>query len=222
MASVVDICNMALSNIRAGSINSLTESSLQAQVCSLKYETMLNMCLRTNVWGFARKLEALALTTTEIYNWQFAYSYPSDCLQINRLVGESEALDTNAAVYAYPYSYYPFNYDLIRQELTRRKIPYEIFNFEGTKLIASNDQNLYIEYIVKVTDPNLFTEDFILALSHLLASEIAIPIVGVENGRQLRSDSLTMYKEYINAAAVNDINEGQIDESPSDYELVRR
>ena len=45
MASEVEICNLALSNIRAGSINSLTEGSLQAQICKLKYPILRDLCI---------------------------------------------------------------------------------------------------------------------------------------------------------------------------------
>ena len=45
MTSVVDICNLALSNIRAGSINNIDEVSLQAQQCKLKYPFMRDRLL---------------------------------------------------------------------------------------------------------------------------------------------------------------------------------
>lgn len=218
MSSEIEICNLALSNIRAGSINSLDEGSLQSQICSLKYERCRNMVLSTGVWGFARKLVGLGLLTTEVYNWTYSYQYPSDCLKINRLIGSQEQLlNADASTISHM-----ADSGLLQYNELRKKIPYEVFNFTNNKVIGANESDLYIDYVVKVTDPNLFTEAFELALSHLLGAEIAVPIVGVENGRQLRSDCLTMYKEYLATAEADDLNETQSTPLPSEYETVRR
>ena len=82
MASDVEICNIALSNIRAGSINSLDENSLQAQQCKLKYALLRDRMLTEVPWTFNRKIRALSVLTTEIFNWAYAYQYPTDCLKI--------------------------------------------------------------------------------------------------------------------------------------------
>ena len=218
MTSVVDICNLALSNIRAGSINNIDEPSLQAQQCKLKYPFMRDRLLTELPWSFNHKIRALSLVTTEIYNWAYAYQYPSDCLKISRLIGAYEELaNADADVIS----------RLIDSQLLpisdmRRKVPYEIFNFSDNKVIGANEADLRIGYSVKVTDPNLFSTDFILALSHLLASELAIPVTGIELGRKLRSDSLQIYKVYLNNAIADDLNEQHEDPALSEYETVRR
>lgn len=176
------------------------------------------MVLSTGVWGFARKLVGLGLLTTEVYNWTYSYQYPSDCLKINRLIGSQEQLlNADASTISHM-----ADSGLLQYNELRKKIPYEVFNFTNNKVIGANESDLYIDYVVKVTDPNLFTEAFELALSHLLGAEIAVPIVGVENGRQLRSDCLTMYKEYLATAEADDLNETQSTPLPSEYETVRR
>ena len=98
----------------------------------------------------------------------------------------------------------------------------QIFNFSNVKVIGCNETTLYIDYAKKVEDPNLFSDDFILALSHLLASEIAVPLVGAEKGRQLRSDSLQLYESYINSAAVDDSNESFLESNDSEFVTIRR
>lgn len=92
MASEIDVCNLALSNIRAGSINSLNENSLQAQLCKLKYSILRDRCLREIPWQFNHKIRALSPVTDNIFNWAYSYSYPADCLKINRLIGEYEEI----------------------------------------------------------------------------------------------------------------------------------
>jgi hypothetical protein len=102
------------------------------------------------------------------------------------------------------------------------EVPYEIFNVDGNKVIAANEADLRVKYAAKITDTTKFSDDFVMALGHLLASEIAIPLVGAELGRQLRSDELQLYKEYVNAAAADDANESAYDEQLSEYETIRR
>lgn len=218
MTSVVEICNLGLSNIRAGSINSLNESSLQAQQCNLKYPFLRDRLLTEIPWSFNRKIKALSLLSTEIFNWAYAYSYPTDCLKIHRLVGSYEELanaDADVVSRLIDSQLLPLN-DI------RHQIPFEIFNFEGVKTIGSNETELRLDYAAKVEDPNLFSNDFIMAFSHLLSSELAIPIVGAELGRQLRSDSLQLYKSYLDSAIANDMNEQYNEPLLSEFETIRR
>ena len=218
MASVIQICNLALSNIRAGSINSLDEGSLQAQLCKLKYPILRDRCLREIPWQFNHKIRALAPVTTDIFNWGYAYSYPVDCLKIHRLVGKYEELAQGQS-------------DIISRALDsrviptsdlRKQIPYEVFNFDNFKTIGSNQPDLHIDFAAKVEDPNLFSDDFIMALSHLISSEIAIPVVGAELGRALRNDSLQLYRQYLASAISTDMNDQYFLPSESDYINVRR
>lgn len=217
MSSEIDICNLALSNIRAGAISSLTEGSLQAQQCALKYPLIRNRMLKEH-WGFNNKIQALAVLSTDVFNWAYAYQYPKDCLKIVRLLpayeqvsaGSSDVISRMRESQLLPSSQYT------------PTIPYEVFNFSDNKVIAANEADLRIKYAVKITDPNLFSEDFILALGHLLASEVAVPLVGSEIGRQLRTDELQLYKEYVNAASADDMNESGHEQPLSEYETIRR
>lgn len=217
MTSEVEICNIGLSNIRAGSINSFSESSLQSQQCKLKYPILRDRVLKES-WGFNNKIRTLAVSTTEIFNWSTAYQYPNDCLKINRLVGAYEQLsNTDASVVSRL-----LDSQLLPIRGRQPNIPYEVFNFDDAKLIGANEADLRISYTAKIIDPNLFSDDFIMALSHLISSELAIPLIGAEVGRSLRSDSLQMYKEYLNAAIADDLNEGDNEPPLSELETVRR
>lgn len=217
MSNEVTICNLALSNIRAGSINSLDEASVQAQQCKLKYDFMRDRCLRDGMWQFNRKIQALASIDIDIFNWANSYSYPNDCLKIHRLIGEYEEV-TNE----FDYISQVIDSQVIPIGNLRTQIAYEVFTFDGQKVIGCNSENIRIDFAQKITDPNLFSDDFIIALSYLLASELAIPLIGGEQGRMMRSDSLQLYKEYINAALVNDLNDKYLDTVESEYITVRR
>lgn len=203
MASEVEICNIALANIRAKSINSLNEASLQAQQCKLFYPILRDQLFEYAPWQFAHKVEPLSLLTLESFSWGYVYQYPTDCLKINKLL---------------------LNYAGIRDDTfgAHQKVEYEIQIIDDTKVIVSDAPDLRVDYRSKITDPNLFTNEFRMTLSHLMASEIAVPIVGTEMGRQLRSDSFQIYTRYLNAAIASNSNERHTAVPESEFITVRR
>lgn len=217
MASDVEICNLGLSNIRAGSINSLNENSVQAQVCKLKYNILRDRCLREIPWQFNHMIRPLALVTTDLFNWAYTYSYPVDCLKIRRLIGSYEEIPAGSADVASRL----LDSRVLPVRGFRRQIPYEVFNVDGVKLIGSDQPDLRIDFAGKITDPNLFSDDFIMSLSHLISSEVAIPIVGAELGRALRNDSLQLYKQYLASALASDQNDQYLEPRESDFVTIR-
>lgn len=220
MPSEVEICNLALANIRAASINSLTETSLQAQICALKYPFCRDFMLENAPWNFAHRFKPLALLTDEIFNYAYVYQYPSDCLRVNHLVLNFAEVEAQSAGLRSRF----FDSEFPRPNL-KRQVKYEIFNIgtgtAGNRVIAANESELRIDYRAKIEDPNLFSFEFVMALSHFLAAEIALPIIGVEMGRQVRSDSIQLYQEYVDAASQSDLNEGYDEPSDSEFVTVR-
>lgn len=214
MASEVEICNLALSGIRAGSINSLNETSLQAQQCKLKYSLLRDMLLRDVPWNFAHKTDALALLTDDLFNWVYAYQYPSDCLYVNRLILNFEEFGSSGVTRSRHIE------DLYTPDLNKQ-VKYEIQNVSNNRVIAANEPELRISYRMRVTDPNLFDTLFIQVFVKLLESELAIPIVGAEVGRQLRSDALQLYEAYLLEATASNGNEGYTESVDSDFITIR-
>ena len=60
----IDICNMALSFLHCGRINSLDDTEKAAQLCKIHYDHLRRRLLRMYPWGFAEKLTKLALLET--------------------------------------------------------------------------------------------------------------------------------------------------------------
>ena len=217
MTSEVEICNLALSCVRAGSINSLDESSLQAQQCKLHYPFARDQTLEDAPWQFSRELKSLAVVSNApVFNWNYSYQYPSDCLNIDRLVLNIEEVDGDQDVYAARLN----SLGLSLPDL-RKPVEYEIYNVDGVKIIAANEAELRIKYTKKVSDPNFFSTQFVLALANLLGSMVAVPIVGVEKGRPLKDEALQLYNRYINAAKANNENEQYRVKPDSDMVNVR-
>jgi hypothetical protein len=212
MSSEVDICNLALGHLRGGRINSLTESSVQARECKLRYALLRDQMLQDSPWQFAGAIKPLSLLVAELHGWAYVYSYPVDCLRVNRIIPEYEAVTGGTGLYN-PWT----TPDGARRGYPLPTVEYKVYNLNGAKVIVSNFANLRIDYRVGVTDPTLFSNNFKMALSHLMASEMAVVVAGVESGRALRADSLSMYEKYLNAGVVNELNEqkAEIPESES-------
>lgn len=102
-----------------------------------------------------------------------------------------------------------------------QQVKYEILNVDENKVIAANESELRVDYRAKVTDPNLFDSQFVMTLSYLLAAELAIPIVGADQGRALRSDSLTIYQQYLEAAVASNLNEQYHEPIDSEFVTIR-
>ncbi|WP_461521167.1 hypothetical protein [Porticoccus sp.] len=215
MTSVVAICNQALSHLRAGGINSLDETSLQAQQCKLKYPLLRDMLLKQNDWSFAKKLVPLSLTTKDVFDWVYAYNYPSDCLQINRLVINFEQFSSVDGAYRtrHPESIYTPD--------TRQQVRHQVMTENGDKIIVANEPDLRIEYRARVEDPTLFPPEFVLTLAYFLAADMAMVIVGGQDGERMMKNYFTLYQNTLANAIANDRNEDYHEPLESEFITVR-
>jgi len=214
--SEVSICNTALSHIRAGGINSLTESSAQAQQCALLYPQTRDQVLVAAPWGFAHKIDTLAVLTATVFNWAYLYQYPSDCMHINKLVLNYSSI-------------YAGNGAFIQQSIADvytpdlgAEVPYQIINNAGVKAIASNFPDLHVDYQLNITDTTLFDVNTTEAISQLLASKLAVPLVGGKVGLEYKKDYQTEFNRTVAEAIAENLNERFINQPDSEFTTARR
>jgi hypothetical protein len=87
MASTVDICNGALNQLGATTILSLTEDSKNARLCNSRYTQVRDGLFRTHPWNCLQKILELAVdTTAPAWGFSYAYTLPSDCLRLLRIL----------------------------------------------------------------------------------------------------------------------------------------
>ncbi|WP_105618506.1 hypothetical protein [Cronobacter sakazakii] len=199
MASVVEICNLALSNIGSSrSINSLDEKSKEADVCNLHFEACRDAVLADAEWNFATKRIALADTGIAPPDWTYAYAYPTDCLRIIEIMIPG-----------------------VRYPTAAMRINYETgVNDSGTgKLIYTDQQEARLKYVARITDVNMFDPLFQDALAWRLAAAINMPVTGDAN---LTRFCLQMYQSVILSAGSHSMNESQEPQSPdSEFTTAR-
>lgn len=199
MASVIEICNIALSRIgNSRSINSLEEQSKEAGACSLHYEACRDATLSDFPWNFATKRVALADTGTPPPDWQFAYSYPTDCKRIIEIMVPG-----------------------IRNPTAAMRIQYFTgADSNGTgKLIYTDQAEAWLKYVSLITDVNMFDDIFRDALSWRLAGEIAMQLTG--NG-DMGNMCRQMYMSVILSAGSRSMDESQEPQQPeSEFTMAR-
>lgn len=174
-----DICNMALSEFGKGSIASMEEGVENARACKLFYEPTRREILREFPWGFAHRIERLAVVDRDVPGWAYAYAYPDKCLKVNKI----------AAQVPHDGHYEPF----------------DIINIgTGTKVVATDLENAYADFIWDVQDPALFDDVFVQAFAHLLASKMAMRLTG---NPQVSQQEYQLYKLGIQSAQMRDARE---------------
>ena len=153
-----EICNMALSYLGNGRINSIDDAAEDARKCKIHYDHDRRRMLMAYPWGFAKRMEKLALFTDKVPGWDFACSYPTECVNVTYVYDEDGAR---------------------RKEEARED--FEIVTLDGRKTIATDVRDAWVEYTADVRDANMFSEEFTEGLTHLLASSIAMGITGNAN-----------------------------------------
>jgi len=214
--SEVSICNVALSYIRAGGINALTESSTQAQQCTLHYPLTRDQALVAAPWGFAHRIKTLALRADTLFNWAYLYEYPSDCMHVNKLILNFATVTQGTGAYR------PRSIEDIYASDLDREVPYQVYNVNGSKVIAANHPDLRIDYQLNITDTTLFDVDTSEAISRLLASKLAVPLVGGKLGSEYEDKQFKRYSQIVAGAIANNMNERFIEQPDSEFITVRR
>lgn len=152
MASVVQICNMALTRIGQNQlILSIDEQSQAAELCSLHYEDARDAVLRDFDWPFAEARVYLADIGSPPMNWCYRYRYPTNCIKARRIA-------------------IPGNENPRADERT----PFKIIHADGGRAIVTNQSQAELVYTVKVEDTTYFDPLFVSALAWRLAAEIAM------------------------------------------------
>lgn len=192
MASVVQICNMALSHIGSDarvSAISPPDGSVEAGHCATFYDLVRTEMLEPANWRFAIKRAALAEVTNTSTAWAYAYARPSDCLNPKRVLRVGTVLTV-------------FTQDDV--QLSPNDDDSAEFSVEGDTLF-SNEPDAVLLYTYDVTDTTKFTPGFTSALSYLLASYLAGPIIkgneGVKIGDAMRQRAMSLADTALTSSA---------------------
>jgi hypothetical protein len=191
MASAVEICNLALSHLgHTKRISSFTEQSEEARLCSIFYEIVRDIVLREYKWPFASVISALGLVEEDPNDeWSYSYRYPSDCLDVRRILGG------------------------LRNDTRESRVPYLISQDSSGRILYCDIEDAFIEYTKREDDTSFYPPDFVMALSYRIASYLAPALTGGDP-YGLQQKTLQLYQIEISRASSSSFNEQQDEQLP--------
>lgn len=185
MASITDICNVALSHIGISKEigNVTTEQSAEAKACRRFYDLSRESVLKDYNWPFATKIAALNMVEESPNDeWLFSYRYPTDCLYARRILSG------------------------FRDDTEATRVAYKITQDSQGILIYTDKENAELEYTINTSNEDLFSSDFKVALSYRIAHYIA-PRLTAGDPFNLGEKAMQKYMIEIGRASANAFNE---------------
>jgi hypothetical protein len=233
--SEVVICNLALSHLGdTATVASIKppDSSVQAQLCARFYWVARNALLEMANWGFATRRVALALeqeavddSTPRVYpdnspaTWRYMYALPSGVINVLAVL-PAEARDDyeerfgpveNDHYPPYPQGYLPVPGapDYVPQPYAVETRP------DGSQIVLTNVCDAVLRYTGLVEDTTKFSPLFTLALSYLLASMLAGPLIKGDAGMAAAAQQLQAFEAIKGQAVASDANQRKTNVEPA-------
>jgi hypothetical protein len=214
MASVVEICNLALAHLgddaTVASIDP-PEGSAQAEHCARFYPSARDMLLQMHTWSFASRRVSLAQVTMPYTMWKYSYACPGDMMTAVAVLPPDA--ENDYSVRAYPADRYGFGWTNPPITTAGVYVPQEYVietDTLGNKVIYTNQENALLRYQALVSDSTKFDPLFTIALSWQLASFLAGPVVKGEEGARQGQRCLQMVAIYLGQARMSDANQRDV------------
>lgn len=188
MASVVDICNLALGHLGdAATVASISppDGSIQAAHCARLYPIARDIVLERHTWSFATVRVVAAAVTDTLASWAYAYALPTNCLRLVSVLPQSATDD--AATEAF----------IVEQDGS------------GNGVVYCNTQSATFRYIVRVTDTTKYSTAVVETISYRLASFLAGPVLKGKIGVQASGSMMSLFKDSLGMAQELDANQSR-------------
>jgi hypothetical protein len=208
--SQTGICNIALTFIGQTLISDIDEQSNNAQRCSILWDSVRQSILNDHNWNFATKISPLGLLSESVPGWGLTYSYPSDCLFIQKVFNDSTPNYLGSSAY-------PQGPSISANNALKNQAYRSLQSSLGNgRIIVTNVEQAYIQYVWDVTDVSQFDSSFIDAFCYLLASKLAQSITG---NKDLAATMTQYYQRTVDEAKASNMAENNLNQNyiESDY-----
>lgn len=159
MTADVDVVNYAVRALGGSRITGLDDGSKVANAASDVYALTRDQVLRSHNWNFATSRAALALLgDAPAFGFDYQHALPADWIKT------VSVHDNDAGLGA---------------------VEFKEETYSGQRVILSNSNTIYLRYISRVEDPNLYTADFIVSFAVELAMRLAW---AVPNSSTIKAD----------------------------------
>lgn len=197
----VDICNLALSHLGdEAQVESITpaDPTEQAALCARFYPVARDVLLEMHPWSFAVRRSALATLETNPLadDWIWAYTLPNQCI---RPLSTAQAGDSNG-----PFGYF-FGYAEGQQPFIVETAD------DGSGILFTNIEVPYLRYIHREENTARYSALFSIALSRLLSSYLAGPILKGKSGIAMAQGEFKIFQAEFAKATAMDANVGKRD-----------
>lgn len=191
MSTVVDIVNLALAKLgdRANVVSiDPPEGGTQADHAARFYPMARDTALAAHDWSFASTYGTLAqLTNEENPHWLYTYAVPNTAITIRELGYGQDSL----------FAFLPSGPHFEMGSLA-----------SGALVLHSNVDDIgFCRFTRRVSDPTKFSPLFTEALTYLLASHLAGPVVRGKTGAQVSQAMYNAYLGIVRQAIVVDANQ---------------
>jgi hypothetical protein len=215
MATEVDICNLALANLGDSatvvSISPPEVGSRQAELCARFYPLARDAVLAAHSWSFnTRRGHVVQLDEAPVVGWDFQFALPVDCLHVLAVLPDGGDADLNPRRTFDPtgarfpamgpeapwagYSTQPFTVELGPND---------------QKVILTNFPTPVVRWRARVEDTTLYTPECVMAMSWLLASYLAGPIIKGSEGATMAQACQQFYAAFVGRASGRDAGQSQ-------------
>lgn len=183
--SQVAIWNLALGHLGdRANVSTVDEGSRQAELCRLFYPMTRRSALEAHEWGFATRVKLLAPSPFDaLLGWTVAATGPADSLKIIAVGLPGEGRKFCRA-----------DYQMIGDE-------------DGNPMILTDLPSAQCVYLVDVEDVGKWSPLFTEAVSWLLASHLAGPIITGDAGRAESRRLLEEFRTTMLRAAGSDASQ---------------
>jgi hypothetical protein len=187
MPSQVEISRLSLAHIAdAARVNSIDppDNTIQAQHCATFYPIARDECLEAYPWPFAVTMKPLAasLVTLPDGEWAYVYTLPSGFIRALRVVPPGAHKDHPGEDY------------VIRSDDTELDL-----------ILLTNTCEARLHYIYREEETGRYSPMFVSALSYLLGSYLAGPILKGRVGMQVKQTLYDAYRGLIDRAATRSL-----------------
>ena len=150
MPSQTGIINNALRAISGTRITSISDGTANGNIATDLWDDAVDALLRAHTWNFAtRRIQLARSATLPVFEYDYAYVLPADWIRTISVHDNDDGFGTITW----------------REEINA-----------GQRALLANEENVYLRYVARVTDTNVWAVDFVSAFTAQLASLMAVPV----------------------------------------------
>lgn len=198
----VDVWNVAVGMVRGRPVSVSTEASQSADACRLHWELCAKQVLGAVPWTFATRWQALFQHLSDVPpEGLHSLALPADTVR----VWDARSKTPN-----------------FLSENSDRAVQFDVTQgVSGSRVILTNDLSAEFQ-ITRFVDVGVWPASAVRAVATLLASHIAIPLAGVEQGRFLRKEYEQTYLYELDRAMSEDVGPRRLVAGENKYISGRR